>query len=362
MAPLVYGYRPLDRGTYPLDAAERAPTYLKTWLDAFPTAVPARRDFEDWAENAAILDSARKLAVDVTVLPEGDGGVLVSGAGWLTPKAQPGAPLGAMLGFWSNRDFITGLPIALDPIGTDERAVRTAGNYARSATFLRHAGRALALTGGDVEGEAGIEAGLRATVNACGHGQLFLKTVVKGFARRFDVDPSKALWPQLCAQDDADECSGVGLSWIPVQHEGAQADVLLVQEAFEPRYEYRVFIVDGKPVTSAGCIEAFTPLQNAETFDCQMEEVRSNGVVVTEPALRDRYIAFAETFCREFAAEHGEGLDYSLDLAVDGRDGAIVCQELNPPLNLGRYASSLDAWLSAIVKRTNEVALRRQAA
>ena len=354
----IYAFRPQDPTTYPAGIETRAPATLASWLRLFPDAKPTRRDPEDWIENAVILESAEKAGLDLTILESKGDQIHVSGGGWTVPGAKPGSPVAAMLGTWSKSDLVRGLPIDVDVVGSDTRAVRAAGDYAGSDTFLRHAGRPVIVASGDVHGEDGIEAALRRVVDATGEGDIFIKTVQKEWAGKFSVSPSSdiGLWEQLCrADEDEGDMDGYGLSWIPVQHEGRK-NMLVVQGRIVPTFEYRIVVIDGRPVTAAGCIEAFTPAENTAVFDPQMEEVRSDGDIVVRPDLVERYLAFAETFCAEFAAERGEGLDYSLDVCIDAMTGNVVPIELNPPLNLGAYARSTEAWLSAIVARTERVA------
>lgn len=361
----LYAFRPWDPTTYPAGIEDRAATTLASWLRFFPDAKPSRRDPEDWIENAVILEAAEKAGLSVVLLPSQGDMIYVSGGGWMSAPARPGSPLGAMLGTWSKNDFMRGLPVDIDVVGSDTRAVRAAGDYGSSETFLRHAGRPMAVAGGDVEGEGGLEAALRSVVDATGNGDIFIKTVQKGWAAKFAVDPAspKSLWRQLTDEDDRREeegLDGCGLTWIPVQHEGSK-NILLVQGRIAPTFEYRIVVIDGRPVTASGCVEAFTPAENTAVFDPQMEEIRSDGDVVVRPDLVERYLAFADTFCAEFAAERGEGLDYSLDVCIDANTGAVVPIELNPPLNLGAYARSTDAWLAAVVARTERVAAERAA-
>ena len=356
----LYAFRPWDETTYPRNIALRAPAILATWLKHFPESQPSNRDEEDWIENAILLHEAEAAGLDLIMVPSKGDRIMVSGAGWLAPQAKPNAPIGAMLGVWSMNDFVNGLPIDMNPVGSCSAAVRAAGDYATSATFQRFAGRPTALANGDVEGPKGIEAALRQVVDDSNSGELFIKTVQKAWAAPFTVDPNsdRGLWAQLCTKDLAaeEQGEGYGLSYIPVQYEGSTNSVLLIQGRIKPTYEYRVFVVDGQPVTGAGCIEAFTPAENKELFDPQMERIRNKSAVEDQADLRNRYLRFARQFITQFAIERGDGLDYSLDLCVDEATGEICVLELNPPLNLGRYASDVGAWLTAVVDRTERLA------
>lgn len=363
----IYAYRPWDPTTYPAGIETRAPDILAAWLRRFPDAKPKRRDPEDWIESATILHSADALGLPLTILESQGDGMLVSGSGWMHPVTRPGAPLGAMLGQWAKSDFMRGLPIDMDPIGSTGRSTRIAESYASSETFRRHAGRPMALARGDRDGDGGLEEALRSVISP-GVDEVFVKTVQKGWSRRLSVDPSspKGLWDQISDADMAlereDYRKALGLSWIPVRHEGSVAPVLLMQGVIRPTFEYRIVVIDGRPVTASGCIEAFTPAENTAVFDPQMEEMRSDGDVVVRPDLVERYLAFAATFCAEFAAEHGDGLDYGLDVCIDAATGSVVPIEINGCLNLGAYARSTDAWLSAIVERAERLASKEKTA
>lgn len=349
----VYLYRPLGSESYPKGIEGRAPKVLATWLRYFPQSTPIDRDEEDWIENAILLHEADAAGLEVEIL-KNEGRVHVVSSGWMSPPARPGARKGMMLGAWTTRDLLEGPSDKVDIVGTTQQAVKAAGDYAASKTYLRHAGRAIALAKAD---EDSIEEALQQVVRETGSGDIFIKTVQKEWAASFSVDPDRGgLWDQLCDQDRAIEEGGYGLDWIPVQHEGSSSNILMVQGKIVPTFEYRMFIVDGAPVTGAGCIEAFTPAENLEIFDAQMEEKRNSGLVVTRDDIRDRYHQFAAIFCKEFAEEHGEGLDFSLDLCIDAQTGEIKVIELNPPINLGRYASDVGAWLAAAVARTERLA------
>ena len=123
----------------------------------------------------------------------------------------------------------------------------------------------------------------------------------------------------------------------------------LVQEHVNMRYEYRVYIVDRTPVTGAGCIEEFTPLNNTAVFDPMMRENRrtdpGEALDVPErlPDLARRYTEFAAKFAAETTIE----ADYVLDLAVNNQNEILVV-ELNSLFNTGMYASNPYRVVSAL--------------
>mgnify|MGYP001487452918 CR=1 FL=1 len=55
----------------------------------------------------------------------------------------------------------------------------------------------------------------------------------------------------------------------------------------------------------------------------KMEPVRNRTGVVTARDVLDAYREFAEAFGKEFAAENGRALAYSLDLCIDRNTGTI---------------------------------------
>src|SRR3546814_13889829 len=68
------------------------------------------------------------------------------------------------------------------------------------------------------------------------------------------------------------------------------------------------------PVTGAGCIEAFTPLDNiGDPFDDRMETIRNRSEAIADPDTAQRYRDFATAYAKDWAAEHGDHMMYSLD-------------------------------------------------
>lgn len=123
----------------------------------------------------------------------------------------------------------------------------------------------------------------------------------------------------------------------------------LVSQLVPMTYEYRTFVVDGRVVTAAGCIEEFTPLDNTSRFDPRMRRARANGVafdiderspIETNHQLAGDYVAFAQ----EIAAGLPEGQrTVVIDLAFDPHDNTIRVVELNSMPNSGLYACDVDA-------------------
>lgn len=327
--------------SYPHAAAERAPAVLATWLHYSPDSIPADRDFEDWAENAIMLHFAHQRYGHVELLPNPKG-ILVSGDRTSFVPPQPGKPRAFMYGMWKPSDSLDFLS-TYNMAGNDADSVRTVAAYPLSPVFRSAAGREFHVVDADRQQ---IETVLQ-HMHSAGHRRVFIKTRFKGVAGTFDMpDQALDLWDTISRDTP--------LEWLLVQHEGA-AGVLFIQEAFEPRKEYRTIIVRDRVVTGAGCIESFTPLGNRGTkFDNRMEDIRNQSQPAPEPDLLERYIEFAETFARRWADEHGDQMIYSLDLAVDARTGNILPIEMNPMTNLGLYASNANSLVAAIANGFSE--------
>lgn len=331
--------RPLRRESHPIGAEQYAPAITAAWLAAFPDSRPEERDKEDWVENACFLEAFTRLGLEHEIM-EKAGNVRVSSSSDLLIEGDGEAAFFHM-GI-SGSDHATGIQHSL-PLQKPSRT-EPISRYARSQAFISTAGRKLAFAAPDGES---IDEAVREIVP--GDGEIFIKTLKKEMARRFDIKAGSSPWHQMCDHDP-------DLPWTIMQFEGSGVPYFLVQGVIEPQYEYRMFMVGDRPVTGAGCVEAFTPLDNQAVFDAKMEPVRNRTEVVTMPGVVDAYLAFAEKFGREFAQENGKDLAYSLDLCIDRRTGSVVPIELNPPMNLGRYASDVDAWVLAIDALMDDIA------
>jgi hypothetical protein len=108
------------------------------------------------------------------------------------------------------------------------------------------------------------------------------------------------------------------------------------------------------------------PLDNmGDRFDDRVELLRNRSEAIRDPETVRRYQEFAETYAVEWAAEYGDHMMYSLDLAIDARTGNVVAIEMNPMLNLGLYACHADALVDAVQQRffsPNDASLNLEAA
>ena len=331
--------RPLGRDSHPIGAEQYAPEITAAWLRAFPDSKPKERDKEDWVENACFLEAFTRLGVDHEIMA-------THAAVWISASADTLVSGEGEAAFFHSgirgSDHTTGIEQSLPLQGM--KALDAIGKHATSETFRKYAGRPMELV--RPNGQAVSEA-IRRIVP--GSGEIFIKTIKKEMAQRYSIEAGRDAWDQICKQDE-------GIMWSTIQYEGNTTPFFSVQGVIEPTYEYRMFMVGDRPVTGAGCVEAFTPLDNWDVFDPKMEPVRNRTGVITARDVLDTYLDFANQFGREFAAENGKALAYSLDLCLDKNTSKVVPIELNPPMNLGRYASDVDAWVIAVDQLLDEIA------
>lgn len=135
-----------------------------------------------------------------------------------------------------------------------------------------------------------------------------------------------------------------------VIHLEGQSEVFLVQERLQLVNEYRMFMAGPNPVSGAGCIEHFTPLDSrGPAFDVRVEGVRGSGTISEEPLTVGAMLGFAYYAGALLHEQKPElGAAWVMDLAVDAATGDMVVIELNPARNSGLYASSPSAWMENV--------------
>lgn len=126
-------------------------------------------------------------------------------------------------------------------------------------------------------------------------------------------------------------------------------DAFLVQQEVPMRYEYRLFVVAGRPVAGAGCVDRHTPLNcRAAPFDDAVEEVRGNRRVRTVPGVVEGLVRFGTRVAAQVAAEEPRLSEYTLDVAV-GHDGRPLVVEMNGLRNSGLYACDPAPVVAALI-------------
>lgn len=161
------------------------------------------------------------------------------------------------------------------------------------------------------------------------------------------------------------------LGWSLIGVEGS-ANTMLVQQIVPMRFEYRVFIVDGLPVTGAGCVEEHTPLHaNPETpfsplvrenrrYTLPASEDESEFFALSEPAVPEpvqsrpevveRLVKFAGDVAHDLSMDGSPfGRAYVLDVALDDEDVPLLI-EANGITNAGLYASDPRRVVRALVR------------
>ncbi len=209
--------------------------------------------------------------------------------------------------------------------------VSKANTYALSDTFANHAGRMFELSEFTPEQ---IEEAVKKIDRPC-----FVKFVAYQKATSLcKVDPTEHIEAKLhkhymyefvrLGRDNPNEC--------------------MTQERVDMNYEYRVFVVDGEPVTGAGCVEVHTPLENTTVFNSAMEKNRNGGHIEDRLDLSQSYERFArDVVCPSFAEEGF--VDYSLDLFQDGKNGELGIIEINPIHPSGMYAIDYPKYFDSVI-------------
>ena len=131
-------------------------------------------------------------------------------------------------------------------------------------------------------------------------------------------------------------------------HLEGYADAVLVQEWVPMRREYRFLICDSVPVTGAGIVPEFTPL-DADPTTAFSPIVRKVVGESTQERLTDQemagYLDLASRYALEVRAENWMR-DFVLDVCtIEGRHAVV---EVNPCQNMGLYASRADLWIQAV--------------
>lgn len=296
-------------------------SYIDAWrryVDPEMAVTPAS-DREDWLEQAARLEAGMRLLDDPII------------------RVYDHEPAHTASGEPVETDALCGLPhygcvpnaYAVVPDYLYETG--NANQYYKSpvirSLFLR---RHTTLTA--VDSQAVREAVRNMALWGC--------DVLVKYVRRQKVLPNVRI-----ERDKADSFdASLWLDWEEARFAG-DPDSVLVQQLVDMRREYRMFIIDGRPVCGAGCVEYCTPINNEDVFDPKMEEHRNDGHVIRDKRTVNAYRDFAGQAADMIRTEgiiHGP---YVMDLAtVDGHPCIV---ELNCMNNAGLYALDMDALLTA---------------
>ncbi|WIB65860.1 ATP-grasp domain-containing protein [Curtobacterium sp. MCBD17_040] len=305
---------------------ERKANFRRTWAEHIePVTQPGADDFEDFYEEAARLDAAlwafRPRHVWMAEYREGTARNL--GTGEVVPLVQV-QHLRRYGGQPSTGS--TGLPELVSEYEVER--------YHRFQAFRNHAGRPLVLAGTDLHGDGLELVDAVRQVAAQGYREVVVKvTRAKYGIAAIDIAPHHT-------DADIEAALSDGLDWALVS-QGGRPDAFLVQGRVPMRFEYRVFVVGGVPVTGAGCIEEHTPANHRwDRFDTRVREHRSDphSPVVEDPVLVRRLVQFAGEVAKQWKAERPDLGTAVIDVALDG-EGEPLVVEFNGLLSSGLYAS-----------------------
>ncbi len=226
-----------------------------------------------------------------------------------------------------------------NPIWPDFSQVPIVNNYHKTKTFAQYAQRDFKICTYEEDTIARVakELGGKVLIKYAG---------AQKVTPIFEIDTSKDIHKQIM-----DEC---GWEMVRVGGEDRQA---IVQRKIDMFYEYRVFVVNGRPITGAGCIDHFTPLENASIFDRQVQVLRDSGEkVVIRSAVADQYEESARIICEQFKKEGL--LHYVLDLFIDEKSEVGIV-ELNPIHMSGFYAIDYPSYFEAVYIQATKENLER---
>ena len=319
-------------------------------------------DYEDWMEPACMLAAALDLGLEIKILPR------------LPLRQAVSEPLFHIPG-QACRDILIGRQHRQDPyeihhldLGWPAANSNLANHYGEMASFHRHAGRKLRLA--DMPGDAEHAAGRRpvfalgATSQSLGAA---MRALAPGAVMVKQVYPAKEL-PLLSYDLDSeiteDDCKRLFIDAVGFHFARFEGDPssLLVQEKITMTHETRFFVIDGKVVTGAACIEHHTPQQNPDP-DQRLNpiwEIRRNKgemdtrCITARQTTAELMLAFADRVAQEIAEEAPALRAYTLDVAL-GADGTPLIIELNPADNAGLYGISAQAYLRAILAYAQSV-------
>lgn len=306
-------------------------------------------DYEEWTEPACMLRALIHEGVEIKILPlkrlqEAMEQPLVEIPGQDCPKMLMGRLQEQDERDLVNTDFVW--PPAYDSL---------ADHYGSLESFTRFAGRKVQLA--DMPGEP-YPGGIRFPAKTPD-----AKTL-KAAIDSLDLDQVivKHVWPPksfpLVALEGTREEKMRSFwdkyEWHAIKHEGAKA-ALLVQEQVEMTHETRVFVVNGKPVCAAACIEADTPLVNegGEKFPGRFEIARNGGVHIFDQEVRDMIWAFVHEVTREISAETDSLRNYVIDVALGSTEeglGKPLVIELNQIASSGLYGQDVSRLVPAFLE------------
>lgn len=183
---------------------------------------------------------------------------------------------------------------------------------------------------------------------------LMAAEAVRGADRAFVKTTRKEVATVVPVSLDADvnrETIFDALDWAPVRHEDTEG-AFLFSPHVEMRHEYRLFLVDGEPVTGAGNIEEYTPLQADADRPFHPGTRRHRHLheqVQIASDLVQRYVAFAREVGHSLLAEGSLPRVINIDVALGPDDEPLVVEAHGGLLNTGLFATDPALFTRAVV-------------
>lgn len=168
--------------------------------------------------------------------------------------------------------------------------------------------------------------------------------IIKVVARQKYMAPQRVVVPRGATAGQIDRMLFETFDFTLVHFEGTEG-AFLVSDFVPMRREYRIVMIDQRPVAGAGCIDEFDPYfaVTNDGFDPQMLEHRGihadgrEDVVAQQPETLAAYRRVAESIGEALRASNSPMRHFTLDLCLDDEDRVTVV-ECNPLHNFGRYA------------------------
>lgn len=297
---------PMPRPPLPQRLSGRLAALDRTWAELMGQhPFDGHGDFENWVEMAERLTCAREVFGERLALNSE------------RPEHRHLPEIGVSYGWHSVRADVS---------------AALADDYARLEAFAGLAGRRTWITSDE------LADGVIAKIHASGR-DAFVKSMRAKALVATRVPRGQTLTTALdrAIEDATGEpgCGGIALMSVMDEPDG-----LLVQEAITMRFEYRCWVVDGRPVMGAGAIGELTPLDSrGARFDDLVAEHRGGSAPASGPEVVRRLVATARHFADLARAEVPDMSEYVVDVALDEEDRPVVI-ELNSWQNAGLYASA----------------------
>lgn len=309
----------------PADMAGIPEPYRQAWNRYVGPVRPGEGDRERWVEQAARLEAALRILPDPVVrvagrsFPSGVDVMQLPHYGVI-----PRRPQWDQLWLPCNANRYASFPVVREQLGRDVQLVACnagAASLAVRRMIDRHSEGCLVKAVG-----AGEKRAPNILVDADGRFPYADPLDAGGQVQRIPFD----LW-----------------TWMGgAFHLEDEPDMVLVQQVVSMRFEYRVFVIGNHPVAGAGCVERFTPIDNAgDRYDPRMEGHRHDGRIIRRADLAASYAAYAETLAERFADVITGPYVMDLYWGVDDRPHVI---ELNRLANAGLYSIDMTALLTAV--------------